>query len=130
MAATPTAAAPAKVTALISPTTVPAAAEVDGGAPDRASGPISVRVTTRPAGARLLVDGRPAANPLDLRLPRLDGGWLVLSAAAPGFVTQVVRHPRDRDLDLELTLDREPRPASRAAAGTGGGRLRLRNAEE
>ncbi|HEX7478341.1 MAG TPA: PEGA domain-containing protein [Polyangiales bacterium] len=74
--------------------------------------PLRLRVTTEPRRATLLLDGAPAANPLDLRLPP---GTHTLEARAEGHeaATRSVALDRDERISLALARSAPPPPPPR-----------------
>jgi hypothetical protein len=105
-AAAPQPAAPA--TTVATPQPAPAAAVPAKLEP----APLRLRVTTEPRRATLLLDGAPAANPLDLRLPP---GTHTLEARAEGHeaATRSVALDRDERISLALARSAPPPPPPR-----------------
>lgn len=74
---------------------------------------VALQITTRPAGAQLLLDGAPVANPYDALHPK--GGSHVVEASAPGYRAQNVTIELTKQQSVALELERAPAAADKAA---------------
>jgi serine/threonine-protein kinase len=80
---------------------------------------MDLKVTARPADARLFLDGAPLdGNPASRRVPR-DGSEHTLRAEAPGHLPATRTITFDKDFHIELALEMDPGEAQTAGGQAG-----------